>query len=131
MNRKTVYAWYLVNVIMTYLEQKVIKPLINDKTINFYTRYVGDTLFVIKREDVRHIQNLLNNFDPNLRLTVDLFQNEIPHFLDLELSPDGISIFRKNTNTDLYTHFRSYVPYTHALIKSFASSASRIYLSNK
>ena len=110
MNRKTVYAWYLVNVIMTYLEQKVIKPLINDKTINFYTRYVGDTLFVIKREDVRRIQNLLNNFDPNLRLTLDLFQNEIPHFLDLKLSPDGIPIFRKNTNTDLYTHFRSYVP---------------------
>ena len=131
MNRKTVYAWYLVNVIMTYLEQKVIKPLINDKTINFYTRYVGDTLFVIKREDVRRIQNLLNNFDPNLRLTLDLFQNEIPHFLDLKLSPDGIPIFRKNTNTDLYTHFRSYVPYTHALIKSFTSSASRIYLSNK
>ena len=110
MNRKTVYAWYLVNIIMTYLEQKVIKPLINDKTINFYTRYVGDTLFVIKREDVRRIQNLLNNFDPNLRLTLDLFQNEIPHFLDLKLSPDGIPIFRKNTNTDLYTHFRSYVP---------------------
>ena len=110
MNRKTVYAWYLVSVIMTYLEQKVIKPLINDNTINFYTRYVGDTLFVIKREDVRRIQNLSNNFDPNLRLTVDLFQNEIPHFLDLELSPDDISIFRKNTNIGLYNHFSSYVP---------------------
>ena len=83
MNRKTVYTWYLVNVIMTYLEQKVIKPLINDKTINFYTRYVGDTLFVIKREDVRRIQNLLNNFDPNLRFTVDLFENEVRHLLDL------------------------------------------------
>ena len=66
MNRKTVYAWYLVNVIMTYLEQKVIKPLVNDNTINFYTRYVGDTLFVIKREDVRRIQNLLNNLRPKL-----------------------------------------------------------------
>ena len=110
MNRKTVYAWYLVSVMMTYLEQKIIKPLINDNTINFYTRYVGDTLFVIKSEDVRRIQNLSNNFDPNLRLTVELFQNEIPHFLDLELSPDGISILRKNTNTDLYTRFSSYVP---------------------
>ena len=56
------------------------------------------------------IQNLLNNFDPHLRFTVDLFHNEVPHFLDLELSPDGISIFRKNTNTGLYTHFSSYVP---------------------
>ena len=99
----------LVNVIMTYLEEKTIKPLIIS-TIKFYAIYVDDTLFVIKREDVRHIQNLLNNFDPNLRLTVDLFQNEVPHFLDLELSPDDISIFRKNTNIGLYNHFSSYVP---------------------
>ena len=92
----------LANVIMTELEEKVIKPLINDNTIKFYARYVDDTIFLIKREDVGSIQNLLNNFDPNLRFTVDLFQNEVPHFLDLELSPAGIPIFRKNTNTDLY-----------------------------
>ena len=40
----------------------------------------------------------------------NLFQNEVPHLLDLELSPDGISIFRKNTNTGFYSHFSSYVP---------------------
>ena len=100
----------LANAIMTYLEEKTIKPLIIDNTTKFYAIYVDDTLFVIKREDVRRIQNILNNFDPNLRLTVDLFQNEIPHFLDLELSPDDISIFRKNTNIGLYNHFSSYVP---------------------
>lgn len=89
MNRKTVYAWYLVNVIMTYLEQKVIKPLINDNTIKFYVgdmqviRYVDDTLHVVKREEVRRIQNPLNSFDPNLSFTEDLLQNEVPHFLDL------------------------------------------------
>ena len=83
----------LANVIMTDLEEKVIKPLINDNRIKFYARYVDNYLFVIKREDVRRIQNLLNKFDSNLRLTVDLFQNELPHFLDLELSPDSISNF--------------------------------------
>ena len=41
----------LANVIMTDLEEKVIKPLINDNTIKFYARYVDDTLLVIKRED--------------------------------------------------------------------------------
>ena len=113
--------------------QWVIKPLINDNTIKFYARYVDDTLFVIKRENVRRIQNLLNNFNPILRFTVDLFQNEVPHFLDLELSPDGISIFRKNTNTGLYTHFTSYVPWIHrtAWIKSLTSCASRICSPNK
>ena len=101
--------------------------------IKFYARYVDDTLFVIKHEDARRIQNLLNNFDPNLRFTVVLFQNEVPHFLDLELSPDGISIFRKNINTGLYTHFCSYVPWTHrtAWTKSLTSGASHICSPNK
>ena len=123
----------LANVIMTDLGKKVDQPLINDNTIKFYARYAGDTLFVIKREDVRRIQNLLNNFDPNLRFTVDLFQNEVPHFLDLELFPDGISIFRKNTNTGLYTHFRSYISWTHRTvwIKGLTSRASRICSPNK
>ena len=103
----------LANVIMTHLEEKVMKPLINDNTIKFYARYVDDTLFAIKDKDICCIQNLLNNFDPNFCFTVDLFQNEVPHFLDFELSTDGISIFRKNTNTGLYTHFSSYVPWTH------------------
>ena len=123
----------LANVIMTDPEEKIIKPLINDSTIKFYARYVDDTLFVIKRKDVYFIQNLLYNFKPNLRFTVDLFQNEVLHFLDLELSPDSISIFRKNTNTSRYTHFSSYVPWAHktACIKSLTSHASHICSSNK
>ena len=56
--------------IMADLEEKVIKPLIDDSTIKFSTRYVGDTLlFVIKHEDVCSIQSLVNSFDPNLCLT--------------------------------------------------------------
>ena len=61
------------SIVMTDLEEKVIKPLINDNTIKFYAKYIGETLFVIKREDVSRIRNLLNNFYPNLRFTVDLF----------------------------------------------------------
>ena len=60
-------------IVMTDLEEKVIKPLINDNTIKFYAKYIGETLFVIKREDVSRIRNLLNNFYPNLPFTVDLF----------------------------------------------------------
>ena len=90
-------------------------------------------LFVIKCKDVFRIQNLLKNFKSNLLFTVDLFQDEVVHFLDFELSPDGISIFRKNTNTGLYTYFSSYVSWTHrtAWIKSFTYCASRICSTNK
>ena len=99
-------------LLVTDLEEKVVKLLINDSKIKFYIIYTDDTLFTIKREDVRRIKNLLNNFNPNLRFTVDLFQIEVPHFLEMELSPDCISIFRKSTSlyTSLYTHCTSYVP---------------------
>ena len=83
----------LANIIMTELEDVVIKPLIANGTIKFYTRFVDDTLLVIKPDNVKEVQNFLNKFDKNLRFTVDMFQNKAPHFLDLELSPDGISIF--------------------------------------
>ena len=73
----------LANIIITDLEEKLTKPLINDNAIELYARYVGDTLSVIKCEDLRRIQNLFINFDPQLRFTVDLFQNEVPHFLYL------------------------------------------------
>ena len=108
-------------------------PLVNDNTIKFYTKYRDVTLFVIKWKDVLRIQNLLKNFKSNLLFTVDLFQNEAVHFLDFELSPDGISIFRKNTNTGLYTYFSSYVSWTHrtAWIKSLTYCASRICSTNK
>ena len=91
----------LANAIMTDLEEKVIKPLIDDNTIKLYARYVDNTLFVIKCEDVCRIQNLLNSFDPNLCFTVDLFLNEVPHFLDLELSPVAYQ-FLERTQTLVY-----------------------------
>ena len=101
----------MTNIIMTELENKVIKPLINDGTIKFYCRYVENTLLVVKPQDVSRIRELLNSFDKNFKFTVDLFENEVPHFLDLEMSPDGISIYRKDTNTGLYVNYESFVPW--------------------
>ena len=69
----------MANIIMTELEDKVIKPLMNDGTIKFYCWYVDDTLLV-KLQDVSRIHKLLNSFDKNLKFTVDLFENEVPHF---------------------------------------------------
>ena len=123
----------LANIIMTELEDVVIKPLIANGTIKFYTRFVDDTLLVIKPDNVKEVHNSLNKFDKNLRFTVDMFQNKVPHFLDLELSPDGISIFRKDTNTGLYVNFTSFVPWTYCTlwIKTLVTRASRICAPNK
>ena len=103
----------LANIIMTELEDVVIKPLIANGTTTFYTRFADDTLLAVKPDNVKEVHNFLNKFDKNLRFTVDMFQNKVPHFLDLELSPNGISIFRKDTNTGFYVNFTRFVPWTY------------------
>ena len=64
----------MANIVMTELENKVVKPLMNDGTIKFYCRYVDDTLLVVKPQDVNR---------KNLQFTVDLFENGVPHFLEI------------------------------------------------
>ena len=41
---------------------------------------VDFTLLLVKPPDILHINNLFNNFDKNLRLIVDCFENEVPYF---------------------------------------------------
>ena len=119
--------------IMTKLEDKVIKSLINDGTIKFYCRYVDDTLHVVKPQDVSGIHKLLTSFDKNLKFTTDLFENEVPHFLDLGMSPNGISIYRKDTNTGLYVNYTSFVPSIHRTtwIRILVTCVLRTCSSNK
>ena len=100
----------IVNIRMTELEEKVIVPFIDSGVIKFYKRYVDDTLLLIRPENVDKVHKALNRFNKNLQFTVDNFQNEVPHFLDLQMSPDGLSLFHKDTNTGLYTNFNSYSP---------------------
>ena len=78
------------NIIMTELGDVVIKPRIANSTIKFYTRFVDDTLLLIKPDNVKEVHNSLNKCYKNLHFTADIFQNKVPHILDLELSPDGI-----------------------------------------
>ena len=92
----------LPNVIMTELEEKVIKKFVDDGTVKFYGRYVDDTLSVIKPKDTGRIHQALNKFDKNLRFTVDKFDYVVPHFLDLELRDDNIALYTKPTNTGLH-----------------------------
>ena len=123
----------LANIIMTELEDVTIKPLITGSAITFYTHFVDDTLLLMKPENVSQVHKALNKFDNNLRFTVDMFQNEVPQFLDLELSPDGIEVFRKDTNTGLYVNFTSFVPWTHhtSWIRNLVTCASCICSTDK
>ena len=84
----------LANIIMTELERVVVERLIKSGSIKFYARYVDDTLLLVKPEDVDRILREFNDFHRNLEFTVDRFEDCVPHFLDLEIHRDGISIFR-------------------------------------
>ena len=78
--------------------------------ITLYYRYVDDTLLLVKSADVPKIYNLLNEFGKNVCFTVDRFEKEAPHFLDIKISPLGRTIYRKNTHTGQYINFESYTP---------------------
>ena len=123
----------LANIIITELDDVIIKPLIANGTIKFYSCLVDDTLLAIKPENVSQVNKAHNKFDSNLRFTIDMFQNEVLHFLELELSPDGIAIFRKGTNTRLYINFTSFVPWTYRTlwIRDLVRLASRLCLTEK
>ena len=55
-----------------------------------------------------------------LNFTVDKFENEKVHFLDLEILVSGIDVFRKTTHTGQYNNFHSFEPWSRktAWIKS-------------
>ena len=57
----------LANIIVTKFEGVIIKPLIADGTIKFYSGFVDETSLVIKPENVSQVHEALNKFDNNLR----------------------------------------------------------------
>ena len=105
----------LANIIMTQFEQTVVKPLIDRKLITFYCRYVDNTLLLIKPDTIDLILDYFHKFDKNIPFTYDLFENTTPHFLDINISPNGIGIYRKYTFSGKYTNFDSFVPWRHKI----------------
>ena len=123
----------LANIIMTELERVVVDKLIGSGKIKFYACYVDDTLLLVKLEDIDDILNRFNAYHNNLEFTVDKFQDCVPHFLDLEIHPDGISIYRKETHTAQFVHFESFTKWNHkvAWIRSLFSRAKKLCTPNK
>ena len=101
-------ALVLANIILTELESTIIKKLFDTGKIKFYCRYVDDTLLLIKPEDIQLVQDMFNSFHENLRFTVDRFENEVPHFLDIKMSAQGLKIYRRNTHTGQYVCYDSF-----------------------
>ena len=54
----------LANIIPTEFEQITI----NSGVIKFYSRYVDDTLLLVKRENIDFLLNKFHSFDRNIQL---------------------------------------------------------------
>lgn len=112
---------------MTELEKVIVDDLVRSGIVKFYRRYVDGTLISIKP----FVLNKFNSFDKNLRFTVDNFQNAKVHFLDLGFRDHRfrhIDVFRKQTHTSQYTHFKIFEPWAHKTtwIKSLFHRGIRI-----
>ena len=69
---------------MTEFEDIIIKPLISSDTIKFY------------------------NFHPSIQFTIDDFDDNNIHFLDIQIHSSGTSVYRKPTHTGQYQHISSF-----------------------
>ena len=98
----------LANISMTECEKVIVDKLIEDGITKFYVRYVDDTLLVIKRRYISCVLNKFNSFDDNFKFTVDTFENCVPHFLDIEIFPNGLGIYHEHTQTGQYVNFDSF-----------------------
>ena len=118
----------LANIIMTELERVIVDRLIQSGSIKFYARYVDDTLLLVKPEDVNGILEKFNSYHKNLEFTMDTFDDCVPHFLDLEIQRDGLSIFRKETHTAQFVHYDSFTKWNHkiAWIRSLTTRAKKL-----
>ena len=95
----------LANIIMTEFENIIIKPLTNNGTIAFYKRYVDDTIVLAKPCDLDRILKQFNSFHPKIQFTIDQFSDNDIHFLDIQIFPNGTTVYRKQTHTGQYQHF--------------------------
>ena len=80
---------------MTELEKVVVDKLLQDGTIQFYCRYVDDTLMLMKLSDIQRVKDEFEKFDRNLKFTYESFKETLQHFLDIEIHNDELKMYRK------------------------------------
>ena len=119
------------NIIMTKCEKVLVDKSI-DSIIQFYIRYVDYTLLVIKRTYILCVLNKFNSFDDNLKLTIDTFENCVPHFLDIKIWPNGLGIYHKHTQTGQHVYSDSFTIWKWKIswIRSLVTRAKRICSEN-
>ena len=123
----------LANVIMTEFERLLVGKLIKGGLIKFYIRYVDDTLVLAKAEDIDNIMKQFNSFDKSMQFTIDRFEDDVVHFLDIKINGSETNLYYKTTHTGQYCDFSSQTPWNLKIswIKALHDHATKICSSNK
>ena len=104
----------LAGIFMVRLERTLMPEL--EKFMKPWKRYVDDTITYIKPDFITNVIDILNKFHQNIKFTYEVEHNGKISFLDvLLMSCNGkleTTVFRKETNNDIYLHWRSFAPMT-------------------
>ena len=104
----------LAGIFMVDLERTLIPEL--EKFMKPLKRYVNDTITYIKPDLITDVIDILNRFHQNIKFTYEVEHNRKISFLVVLLmrytGKLETTVFRKETNSDIYLHWRSFASMT-------------------
>ena len=103
----------LANIFMISLEEAILPSI--KKHVAHWKRYVDDTYAYIDPSKIEFVLEKLNSYHPNIQFTHEIEENQKITFLDVLIirTRDNkleTTVFRKETNTDLYIPWNSHAP---------------------
>ena len=103
----------LAGIFMVHLESTMPEL---EKFMKPWKRYVNDTITYVKRDSTTEVTDILNKFHKNIKLPYEVEHNGKISFLDVFLMRINgklkTTVFRKETNNDIYLHWRSFTSIT-------------------
>ena len=104
----------LGGIIMVELENSIVSKL--NSHLQFWKRYVDDTLTIVKEGSINHLLQQLNSFHPKIQFTFEIESSGRIPFLDILIirkkSKIETTVYRKSTDTGIYLNWFSFAPNT-------------------
>ena len=125
----------LAGIFMVELERTILPTL--REHMRPWKRYVDDTIPYINEESIERVLSKLNGYHDNIEFTYEIENDGKLPFLDvLVIRKDyevETTVYRKNTNNDIYLHWQSFSPTTwkRGTLQTLVSRAFRVCSNDK
>lgn len=109
----------VAELVLRMLEGKALETLSTEGiVVDFYERYVDDSIISINPFDLDRVVAIFNSFDNRLQVTSEEEENGCIGFLDIAVhrNTDGSLLtdwYQKKTWSGRYLNFKSYLPYAY------------------